>query len=157
MCWLPAFSPRGRNNRPCVHTVCLAGERLCPVVPDSARASLRVLHLRDSPQGLGLLGAPHRDGVFLLLRHCSLENRYTPWPLNCSTSLSSEIKRKKAEVVTFNGSCIRYPVVLCTVKGGLPGAWEVHRTVVPEQGEVRTRWRGEASSEELSQIARGPE
>lgn len=71
----------GRNNPLCVHPACSAGERLGSVLPDGARASPRVLCLRDGPQGLGLLGAPHWDGVLLLLWHCSLENRYTRWHL----------------------------------------------------------------------------
>ena len=74
----------GRNNPLRVHPARSAGERLGSVLSDGARAAPRVLHLRDSPQGLGLLGAPHRDGVLLLLWHCSLENRYTHWHLNRS-------------------------------------------------------------------------
>lgn len=57
----------GRNNPLRVHPACSAGERLGSVLPDCARAPPRVLHLCDGPPGLGLLGAPHRDGVLLLL------------------------------------------------------------------------------------------
>ena len=56
------------------------GARLGPVVPDGAGPALRVLHLRHGSAGLGLTGAPHRDGVLLFLRHHPLENRSAPPP-----------------------------------------------------------------------------
>lgn len=47
--------------------VVLLGSGLGSVLPDSAGSALRVLHLRDGTERLGLFGASHGDGVFLLL------------------------------------------------------------------------------------------
>lgn len=54
--------------------VVLLGSGLGSVLPDGAGSALCVLHLRDGTERLGLFGASHGDGVFLLLRHRPLEN-----------------------------------------------------------------------------------
>lgn len=54
--------------------VVLLGSGLNSVLPDGAGSALRVLYLCDGTERLGLLGASHGDGVFLLLRHRALEN-----------------------------------------------------------------------------------
>lgn len=76
----------GKTQACLLHTVSSAGAGFGTVVPNSARASLCVLHLCDSAQGLGLPGAPHGDGILFLLWHGSLENRYAQGCLSCSTS-----------------------------------------------------------------------
>lgn len=55
--------------------VLLTGTRLCSVLFNSPCPTLCVLYLRDSAKRLGFSRASHRDGVLLLLRYCSLENR----------------------------------------------------------------------------------
>lgn len=74
------------RSKPVSCTLLLTGERFCPVVPDGSCATLRVLHLCDSTQGLGLLRAPHWDGILFLLWHSSLENRYAWGRPSSSTS-----------------------------------------------------------------------
>lgn len=59
-------------------TLCaVLGTGLCSVLPHGAGSSACVLHLCDGPSRMGLPGAPHGDGVLLLLRHGALEDRYS--------------------------------------------------------------------------------
>lgn len=66
------ISPYSNSNE----QIIFAGQRFGSVVPDCSGAALCVLHLCDGSSWMGLPGAPHRDGVLLLLWHSLMENRY---------------------------------------------------------------------------------
>lgn len=57
------------------HALFIPGSGFGSVFSDGAGSSLRVLHLRDGTERLGVSGASHRDGVLFLLRHRALEDR----------------------------------------------------------------------------------
>lgn len=52
----PLIGQRDSSLKP---AVVLSGSGLGSVLPDGAGAALRVLHLRDGTEGLGLSGASH--------------------------------------------------------------------------------------------------